>query len=173
MVKKVVLSLIFLTLFASCANQLTQNIVKEGESLIAGGVSADKEWDDKMIFKRVSWYKDFTLLFDSNMWKVSAQSPFLNWFSTREKSYLNSCEEFYVVLTYSMDADLISENDFFKQLEMQGAEFMEMPQLKSNLKLHPHFEENSFQLYKVGGLCMKKAGTQLKITFPGYQEKLL
>ena len=173
MVRKLVITLLLITFTSSCANQLTSNIIKDGESIIAGGVSSKAKWDESMLFKRVSWYKDFTLLFDSHMWKVPEGSPFLNWFSDREKSYMNKCADFYVLITYAMDTDLISDKDFLKQLELQGADFMELPEFKSNLKLHPHFLENSFSHYKVGGLCVKRSSTTLKVSFPGYNEKEL
>ena len=137
---------------------------------MAGGVSKKEKWGEEIEFKRTSWYRDFTLLFDALVWETQDQSKFLNWFSAREKSYRKKCQKFYILMTYALDGDLLSNNDFLNQLKRQGLEFYELPEFKANLKLHPHHEDYSLQLYKVGGLCQTSISSDVKVSFPGFLE---
>lgn len=168
---KVILVLtIFLSLF-SCSTQ-TKNMISTGEQTVKGGVYRNEKWQESLIFKRYSWYKEMTLLFDALIVPVPTDNSFSKWLSDTEKSYSQSCQSALVVVTYFLDSKRLSYTMFKDQMKAAGYEEFSLDQFGKHLKLHPDFETLSLTLYKVQGFCRKGSVLDSKpvIAFPGFSE---
>jgi hypothetical protein len=170
MKKSIVVGMI---LFISACSSLSKNFVQEGSLRVKGGVSRSIEWRDVLVFKRLSWYKELTLLFDLAIAKVDKDSHFTKWFSASELETISKCSEAYVGVTYALDNKKISIPMF--QAELKGAGFTEypVPDFEKELRLHPDFEVLSLQLYRVSVLCRsgETLGTgPLLLRFPGFNQ---
>lgn len=168
---KKLLALIFI--LSSCTT-LNKNMIKEGTYDIKGGVYKNMRWDDSLTFRRVSWFKELTLTFDTFSAPVSRDSPFYAWFSDDEKKLVEGCLESRVILTYAYDPMQISREGFFEQAEGLGYERLAIPHFHSNVKMHPNFARINVYLYKTHLLCRKKLGNEsLAVTFPGFNTIIL
>ncbi len=162
-------------LLCSCSN-LSKNTIYEGTFDVKSGVHQNVSWEDALVFKRTSWFQEATLLFDLMLVSVDSGSPFYHWFSSDEKSLLGQCEKNYVVLAYALNSKKLSNREFVAQAEDSGFEEIKLPSFKSHLSLHPVFTRQSLRLYKVYGLCQKKAAIgqkKLIVRFPGYREVVI
>lgn len=165
---KIFLLLISFTLLTSCSN-LSKNFVKTGEFELRSGKANDKEWDDDLLFKRFSWYKELTLVFDLLIVKVDENSPYYNWFSEGEKKAMKKCKQSYVAVSYFQDGRRISVKDMYNQFEALSHSRFAMPGFRANLKMHPDYEILRLQLYKVDGFCQESfQDNPLKLAFPGF-----
>lgn len=170
---KCFISFIVLVACLSCSN-LSKNLVSEGSFLLEGGVYKDKKWNDNLVFKRVSWYQELTLLYDVIMARVDESSPFYLWFSEHEKRTITECDDFYVSLNYALDPDKISQGMFRAEMEKAGYDEFLLPRFASYLKLHPDFERLALKLYSIYGYCRhKESKGEIKIHFPGFEDKTL
>ena len=69
---------LFLILLSSCASQQGRRPIYDSEVSLKGGRFGEKEWDDKLKFKRVSWYQDATLSYDVLIADLKEPSPFIH-----------------------------------------------------------------------------------------------
>lgn len=164
-------SVLALALLCSCAtSNMSRNTTQEGDFLLNGGKNGQQSWNDGLIFKHLSWYKELSLVFDVHLARLDKNSPFLSWLSPKEKENYDSCHDFIVTVAYAIDGKRISMPMFMDVMKKQGFSRISLSQFHSFLKLHPDFELSSLQNYEVFGLC----GTQepksdgISIEFPSF-----
>ena len=116
-------------LLGGCSN-LSKNFSKKGEFNLRGGKFQNSEWKEILSFKRYSWYHEVTMLYDMMLSRLDSKSPFYDWLSNGEKKTINSCDDFYVMLDYSLDSKRVSkkmvENDVkrvgYEKIVLKGFE---------------------------------------------------
>ena len=167
---KITNCIVLVALLFSCSN-LSQNVVKEDELVFTGGVYQEDSWKDEMQFKRISWYKEISLVYDVLFYKVDPTSKFYVWFSTSEKELVTSCEKFLVSIAYNLPGSGITHRIFKNEMLSNGYINYSIPNFVTNLKGHPDFTKWTLQSYKVEGYCLsKKLGTDIDINLPGYKQ---
>lgn len=163
---------LLLLLIASCASYKTHNQTTTGKVVMRGGIHGKESWEDKLVFKRMSWYYGMTLFYDVLIYKVDPASPFTKWFSESEKEYFNKCENLLVSVAYSADPSKISHVNFREQMRLNGYDDVVINTFASSLKTHPSSQEWRTLNYKILGYC-KRAPSRLNsnslgITFPSF-----
>jgi len=163
---------LLLLLLASCASYKTYNQTTTGKVVMRGGIHEKESWDDKLVFKRMSWYYGMTLFFDVLVYKADKNSPFTNWFSDTEKEYFNKCETLLVTVAYSADPSKISHVSFREQMKINGYDDVVINTFASSLKTHPSSQEWRTLNYKVLGYCKRSPSRinskGLGISFPSF-----
>jgi hypothetical protein len=169
----IILSLFTLMGLASCAN-LSKNNVGEGHYLVRNGVAQDKRWIENLDLKRISWTHELTLSFDLMMGSIPPQSSFNFWFSKAELDEVNKCEDFRIILAYSLDTKIIPYSYLNEQIELAGFKKVDLMEFKKNFLAHPDAEMSSFRSYQLYGICRsQKNDKPLILNFPGFPEKVL
>lgn len=162
-------------ILVSCSNIMSKNMISEGTFKIRGGVFQNVEWKDGLPFKHVGWYKELTLMFDLMITRLDRSSPFHDWLSNSEKELLASCRDSYVVMTYSLDSERITNTMFLENAKRSGYEKVSLNKFLEHLRMHPDYDSHSLRLYDVFGLCRKTEGPdqKLSIRFPGFKEVVI
>ena len=96
-------ALTILLILTACASNLSKNFIKEGSHIIKGGFSKNVKWDEKLEFKRYSWFHELTMMFDLMLVDLDENSPFYNWLSDDEKADIAQCNRFQIILLYNLD----------------------------------------------------------------------
>ena len=162
--------LILVILLISCTT-LSKNQVQYGSLSLRGGTSGTKIWRDSLHFKKVSWYQELVLLYDSYIASIDEENPFINWLSPASKDLVKSCKEFYITLNYAQNSSKISRWMFYKEMRRNGFRKIELPLFEKNALLHPEWENLSLTHYEVTGLCrMHSENESVMVSFPGYME---
>jgi hypothetical protein len=156
---------------------MSKNRVRTGEASFQGGIYKQTEWDDSLQFQRYSWFQELNLLFDLLVAEVPAKSPFRQWFSSSEQTTINGCADFKVVMTYNLDSSRISETMLWSQAADAGYQRVSLSHFGPYLKLHPQYNNQSFHLYRVEGLCLPRklsdSGVGFKLNFPNYRQVMV
>ena len=162
-----------LLLVASCASYKSFNQTTTGKVVLRGGIFEKQIWDDKLIFKRMSWYYGMTLFFDTLIWKADPASPFSQWFSPSEKEFFTKCEKLLVTVSYSADPTKISHVNFREQMKLNGYDDVVLNNFAAYLKTHPSSIDWRMVNYKVMGYCKRSPSLtnngQLAINFPSFK----
>lgn len=162
------LQLFFILTLISCSST-TKNMVQTGDLTLVGGIYEDKTWADKLVLKRVSWFKELTLQYDILYADLKKEeTPFYLWFSDKEKDKLKSCDAAYLYLNYTLDDRKVDHKDVLKQLEKKGYSVVDIPVFAKQLKMHPNYEYLSLQVYKSQAICGPKFSESTKVTVPGF-----
>jgi uncharacterized protein YozE (UPF0346 family) len=134
-----------------------------------GGVYRDKQWSDKLTFKRISWYQEASMEYDLMLHKLDESSNFANWMG-QDKSYLKECKDFYVALIYA-DFNARHLVSFLEnQFEEQGIKKVIINTFRENIRAHSNFSDWRLSQYKVEGFCRSEgANEELFISVPGFQ----
>ncbi len=162
--------LIFLIFCVACSS-LSHNMIQTGDLSFQGGRFNDKEWSDRLTFKRVSWFKELSLEVDALIYTVDKKSPFYNWFSSEEQRSISNCHQYLVALVYTALEGNIKKSDFKDQMKENGYSDQQIPSFTHNLKGHPEFSQKALMQYRVVGFC-REIGTTSKLRFhlPNYAE---
>jgi hypothetical protein len=170
--KNLFYTILLLSLFG--CGSLTKNTTKEGKLLLRGGVFQGQTWEDRLSFKRHSWFKELTLVFDLMMVRIDRHGPYYNWFSSGEKQVLSECDDAFVAVTYAQDQKKIGQGMFYDQMSEAGYSRFSLATFSRHLTMHPDYEALSLQLYTVEGMCRKEASDRPRqIRFPGFKEIFL
>ena len=166
-------ALILVILFSSgCASYKSYNQTTTGKVVLRGGIYQKESWDDKLSFKRMSWYYGMTLFFDTLVWKAEPDSPFAKWFSPSEKEFFSKCEKLLVTVSYSADPSKISHVNFREQMKLNGYDDVVLNNFAAYLKTHPSAMDWRLLNYKVMGYCKRSPThletSQLAINFPSF-----
>jgi len=165
-------------LLIGCSTPLSSNFTSKSELSLKGGVFQKKEWQEELKFKRYSWFQDVTMLHDLLLVKSGEMGPFSQWFNAYESKMANSCQEFYVALSYALDPKKLSQRMLLSNLSEHGFEKVLLSHFENHIRLHPRFVAHSLHLYSVYGLCRKSGnskneGTQVFVDFPGFKRLAL
>ena len=155
-------------LLLGCSS-LNQNKVARGTFNFHGGVSRSQEWSESLDFKRYSWFKGLTLVFDLLIAPLPPDSPFYDWASPGEKGALQSCHQTLVVLNYNQGHPRATQGVFVQQMEKSGYSKVGLPNFSRHLKMHPSYNESGLQLYRIYALCAKSEPLPSNIHFPGFR----
>ena len=164
----VLLSLIF---FSSLGcSHFSKNQVKRSSLTLSGGRFLHGSWNDALKFKRISWYREWALVFDLFYARLKEDSPFHAWISQAEKSFLDKCQDYYIVMTYHPSSSVISESFFLERASRFGYERIFLNEFDKQLRMHPSMTFFSLSLYNIHALCRSKgeAGAVMALDLPGY-----
>lgn len=158
---------------AGCAGYKSFNQNTTGEVVLRGGLYRKETWDDRLVFKRMSWYHGMTLYYDALVYKADPDSPFSKWFSPAEKEYFAKCESLLVTVNYSSDPAKISHVNFREQMKLNGYDDVVINHFSASLRTHPSAVEWRIFNYKIMGYC-KRSPTRLNtpnlaINFPSFK----
>ncbi len=162
---------LFLILLSSCASQQGRRPVYDSEVPLKGGRFAEKEWDDKLSFKRVSWYQDATLSYDLLIAELKESSPFINWLGSN-KLKLNQCSHFYITFLYA--SPTMSNGLYHLRQELMNNELEEVSvvDFAAEVKANRIIQDRNLWEYKVVGWCSKDDSESPKINVrnSGYKD---
>lgn len=163
-----------LILMTGCAAYKTFNKSTTGKVILRGGVYKNDEWDESLVFKRMSWYHGMTLYYDSLVWKANPDSPFAKWFSASEKEFFAKCESLVVSVNYSADPSKISHVNFREQMRLNGYDDVVINNFAQFIRTHPSAQDWRFFNYKIVGYCKRSPtrlnSSKLAINFPGFEQ---
>ena len=157
-----------LCLLLGCSS-LNRNKVAEGSVNFRGGISHSREWSESLNFKRYSWFKGLTLVFDLLVAPLPPDSPFYHWASPGERGALQSCHKVLIVLNYNQGHPRATQGMFVQQMEKSGHTKVGLPNFGKHLKMHPGYNESGLQLYRSYALCAKSEPLPSSIHFPGFR----
>ena len=164
-----------MAIIAVSCSTLSRNQVKTGHLTLKGGVHHSQSWSDRLTFKRYSWFKELSLIFDLLIAPIERKSPFYAWFSSSEKERLARCPQALLYLTYAQDSKKIGRNHFLQQMEEFGYSRMALTSFTRHLRMHPNYYDLGLKSYRVAGLCLDRVDTPFKgenivIRFPGFYQ---
>ncbi|MCO4754225.1 MAG: hypothetical protein KC478_07070 [Bacteriovoracaceae bacterium] len=166
----ITLCIMFVT---SCAGTYRgQNRVQTNEVIVPGGVYKDKTWDDRLNFKKVSFFQGANIYYEILIGEVEKGSPFYSWMGNNENQAL-ACDEFYVVMLYRNPTKDINHASVVEQLRGPNREIIEIPSFKRNFQEHFIASEMNFKGHVVKGLCDRSMGKldELSIFIPGFEQR--
>lgn len=169
------LSVSFFVLLFGCSN-LSKNFVKKGEFSIDGGSYKGSSWDEPLYFDRFSWHQELTLMYDLMLTRLDNKSPYNKWFSSKEMELVDSCHDFYIAISYALDAKKISTGMLLDQVKRYGYQQVLIPNFEKNVMLHPNYEKSALKLYEIYGLCRKTSldkSVAPTVLFPNFEEIVL
>lgn len=180
MIKEILISILLVTFLNGCSS-FSRQLIKTGELSLNGGVFQNSKWQDSLNFKRISWFHEFTLFYDINISQLTKDSPFVNWLSLDEKKEFLKCEDFIIVVAYSLDYDKISHNMFYSEMEKNSFHKIKLPNFRRHFRSHPDSEKLYLSLYELNGFCRNGESSQEEkytisedkvfISFPGFSEQ--
>lgn len=162
-------SLILIFILAIGCGSLTTNLVNEQEVSAYDVIVNGNLIKAELKFKRFSWFKEANMTYDLLFARLEKDSAFYHWYSTDEKETLEECAMVFVGIHYSMDAKYISHRRVINELESQGAEEIVALDFNQQLKLHPIYEREALQRYRVRTYCFKAPISELKMNLPMYR----
>jgi hypothetical protein len=152
---------------------MTQNKVSSGDAAIVGGVYQEKQWEDKLSFKRVSWFYGAVMYYDAYLTYLAEDSPFFAWIGEGSKQELTNCQKILIAMVYSSSSKKIGHATFIEQMNRQGLYEVNLLNFSQNMRVHPDFRAWNLNHYKVKGFCENKnsvqAGQNLSFNFPGFK----
>lgn len=170
---KIITILLTIFVLVACANNRARKNIAYGEVIINGGVYNNKEWKDKLIFKRTSWYIEASMEYDIMIHRLHDQSQFANWMGD-DRKFLKECYRFLVALIYADFNAVNSASYLVNQIEDAGLREVSIPDFKANLKSHDNFRDWRLSQYKVVGFCQEDPNDKdLVISIPGFKQTRL
>ena len=158
----------------SCSN-LSSNRAVEGEFYLREGKIGEHRWDKALIFKKISWYTEMTLLYDILYTKLPEDSPFWHLFSDDEKKDLKGCSESFVVMSYELDPERMSDAQVENFVEQASFEKMALASFRETLATHPDFRRHFLHRYDIYALCRRDGGSSggILLNFPHFDPKIM
>lgn len=164
-----VMALFLVFLMVGCSSLTSRRPIYETDISIRGGQFQDKEWEEKLKFKRVSWFKDATVTHEVLLTKLAADSKFANWLES-DKKYLSQCSEFYVGIIYADINAAQGQSYLVSQLEKSNLKEVSILSFSSHIKAHQNFMDWKLIRHKVIGLCRTQASlSKMTINIPGFR----
>ena len=127
----------------------------------------------QMVFKRFSWFKEASLMYELRLAPLSEESSYFQWLSPQTQSDVRECPRFYIGMLYSKSSDYIPHRLVKNQLEGQGARMQVVPGFWRSFKMHPQFEREALQRHRLRGICFKRAGGAIILGLPGYPSEII
>ncbi len=156
----------------SCSN-LSHNQVRIDMIRFTGGIYRNQVWNNKLNFRRVSWYHGITMYFDMLYYSVDLDSPFYQWFGPVGAELAQNCSPLLVAVQYSSDSEKIAISDLKAQMEKNGLESVVLRDFGKALKSHPEYQRWNLRSYEVTGYCRRKSSENTEdiiLNFPGFRE---
>ena len=170
---KIIIILIFL--ITSCSS-LSVSMVKEGTFTLSSGILNETTWDEKLEFKRYSWFYELSMMYDLLITPISINSNYKRWFEKSEAISANNCSRFYIAAVFSSRDRRSNSNDIWNNFNIDDLQITNVNGFYRNLSFSSSYSVNSFNLYKFWGICVKNAGGEIpiEISIPGYKtQKIL
>lgn len=160
--------LLIFTISCSSVNRSRKDVATYTLAL-NGGVFHKKEWNDKLIFKRYSWYAETILQYDILLAKLDADSNFAMWMEAG-KYKMENCQEFYIGLFYAKTGAAFSTSYLLGQIEQQQTKANILPDFSKHLEAHPNLRDWRLDGHKVLGLCRNDINKKpYVIEIPGFE----
>ena len=160
--------LCILFIILSCSN-FVHNRTHKNTFHLRGGKAEGAQWHDHLIFKRISWYAEMTLLYDLLYTEIGTESPFFRWLSENEQKDLKQCPKSFVVISYQLDSDRLSHSQFENFTEQSSFQKIILTDFYNTIKMHPDFRRHFLHLYEVYALCAKNPSiNSIYVNFPNF-----
>jgi len=164
-----VLGLISLSIFFSCS-PLQTNQVRRSELSIKGGRSAEGSWSDNLMFKRVSWYHQATLLYEINVANIDLNSAFMRWFDVGELSSVKDCKQILWIVDYAYDGRRVQNNYVKDLISRKGFVDISVPNFERNFINHSDATTITNKNYKMRLFCNQGAlVSSVSAVLPGFE----
>ena len=143
---------------------------KEGEFTLKEGRFLEKKWQDEILFKRYSWYKDLSLNFEILLGEIKRDSNFYSWISPETKEIIKKCNKLFVSLFYYPSKHKELYKLMSKKLDKKGLKRVSLKRLEENLKMHPDLDQFFFHNYINQSFCSEsKKNKTIIVQFPGFE----
>lgn len=168
------LIILLLTSIVSCASNQSRRPVFRSEVVLKGGDYQDKNWKEKIVFKRISWFQDATLMQEILVADLKKGSPFEAWLGGQKLEY-DRCNQFFVSLLYADINASPKENHLSAELKGNKLSEQAILDFSRQLKAHPAFVDYKLQSHKIVGWCHQGTSNlgELMVTLPGYKTQKL
>jgi len=165
---RIIIIFALLIVVISCASHRARKNIAYGKITIHGGVYENKEWSDKLTFKRTSWYQEASMEYDLMLTKLEETSPFASWMGSDQK-YLKECKEFYISLIYAHVTASTPVSFMVDQLEKSGLKRIGVRNFTENLSAHDNWTDWRLSQYKVFGFCRPADSVEdIVVSVPGF-----
>lgn len=166
---KLVLSLIAMTIMASCSHYSNRTYTTTGEITFKGGVFGTQTWTDTMTFKRNSWFSEVTMEYDVLLHELKADSKFTKWLGMDDK-FIKSCPKLYIGFIYANSYKGKTVSEMNAKLEALGYDSISLVNFEENIKAHSRYNEKNLGQYTFSGYCLKEKENinEQSIQIPGY-----
>tara|TARA_Y100001970_G_C14210947_1_gene846875 strand:+ start:1600 stop:2055 length:456 start_codon:yes stop_codon:yes gene_type:complete len=143
---------------------------KEGEFTLKEGRLLEKKWQDKIIFKRYSWYKDLSLNFEILLGEIKRDSNFYSWVLPETKEIIKKCNKLFVSLFYYPSKHKKFYKLMNKKLDKKGLKKVRLKRVEENLKMHPDLDQFFYHNYTNQFFCSEsKKNKTIIVQFPGFK----
>ena len=144
---------------------------KEGNFSLKGGRFLEKKWQNKIIFKRYSWYKDLSLSFEILLGEIKKDSNFYSWISPENKEEIKKCEKLFISLIYYPDKHKKLYKLISQKLDKKGLKRVNLKRMEENLKMHPDLDQFFYHNYINQIFCSKvKKSIEVEAQLPGFED---
>lgn len=163
------LMLAFLSLGIIACSSMSKNFTQRGELIFDGGVYQGKTWSQNLVFKRMTWYNEFTTAFDVAFYRIDSTSPYFDWFSAEEKATVRtSSGPCFIAFYYSLDSKRLPPSIFKEQIKEMGGDFKLFRNFYENLLNHPQAPYYSLSMYTREGICFAHPVEKIMLDVPGF-----
>ena len=143
---------------------------KEGRFYLKGGRFLEKKWQDKIIFKRYSWYKDLSLSFDLLLGEFKKDSGFYSWVSPNIRTKIKKCEKLFISFIYYPSKHKMFYQLVSNTLDKKGLKKVKLEEVEENLKMHPDLDQFFNHNYINQIFCSKvKKTLEIETQLPGFE----
>lgn len=167
---KILVLVVFVT---SCATSTSKHFTMKGEMVFDGGVYKNEKWNDPLVFKKITWVREFTTTYELAYAEITKKSKYFKWFSLGEKAELRAHKKCYVTLAYQEDSDKISHNLMIDEFNRQKFTKIQLLNFKRYIRTHSKAGEYSLHKYNVLGFCTNEDVGEVEISFPNFNTQKL
>ena len=159
-------------LLFGCAS-FSLNQVTTSKLVLKNGYFDGEFVKSELVFKKISWYREASLIYQINLAEVSENMPHFKWFSSAVQKDIRKCSRFYVALLYSHSNDYIYHDQVKEQLNQQGIQLYLIPNFWGILIMHPQFKKGSLHLHRGKGLCIEDEKESILLKLSGYPTEVI
>lgn len=161
-----IFGLIFLCV--SCAGVLKRNVVTHSDIVFRGGTFHDQRWEEELVFRRVSWFDEITMLYDFAYARIDENNPFVSWLG-KERLSIAECDQFYAVLIYTKRNSVANTSFLKDQFTRAGYDEMILVDFADEVRSHQGFKDWRLSQHKILGLCRRaEAKSPISLHLPGF-----
>ncbi len=160
-----IISLLFLI---ACSSMSDKNAYVDSVKF-DGGRLKQLVWKEKLEFKRVSWFSQSHLEFDTFIAELKKDSKFTAWLSGSEKKYLNQCDKLFISMSTSNFSKVLTDAMYMSEMKTNNFNEVIPTRFIEHLKMHPDYVRWNLNMYKPRMLCADKNVDIITINFPSFK----
>ena len=90
---------------AGCGN-LSKNQITHSSFILKNGYFQGRPIKTELVFKRYSWFKEATLMYDIRIAPISQEAPYFQWLAYYSQQDVKKCPQFYIALFYEKSSPI-------------------------------------------------------------------